>query len=589
MRLRVGLLLFTLLSAFIIVSCGGGEEATPAATATTKPAATTTSTQPTATASAQSVIPTPAVVGATGTIFDKAEIGKYELANVKYGGVWREQQVNTLGSLDPKLSTGTPISLYTLFAADKLVGREPNPDDILSKLAPGLAESWSISDDLKRYTFKIRKGVKWHNIAPVNGRELTVDDVVYTINRYKEKDSVYVSTYSNIESVTAPDSSTVVLNLKEPSAWAANDLFGNSEVIVPPELVAANNGTIPGVIIGTGPYILKDFKFRIGASYVRNPNYWQKDIKGNVLPYLDAVEIIIMSEPGTILAAMRTGQLDRASLRPGPILNLSKSTSDFRVFINAFAASDGLAFNTKKAPWNDVRVRRAFNMSIDKNKVSQVLNESKWVFNGPMPWSIVSDEPFTFDKLGPYYKYDPEAAKKLLIEAGYPDGKFKLAGAKLEYGQPSYTAISQVLQDSLKANGIEIELGPLDNSAYQQKWFFRTYDNLTLNHWIAPDYTLNWFAQIKFSTAGAQNISLIDDPAVNETIRNIKLTTDPAKLKQLGKSLWDFDTLGSYTVWVGASQAYTPTSSRSRNVLLRTGAGGVRIFPWLADAPRTSP
>ena len=100
---------------------------------------------------------------------------------------------------------------------------------------------------------------------------------------------------------------------------------------------------------------------------------------------------------------------------------------------------------------------------------------------------------------------------------------------------------------------------------------------------------MNWFAQIKYSTNGPQNISFIDDPAVNETIRSIKLTTDPAKLQQLAKSLWDFDTLGSYTIWVGAQQAYVPTSSRLRNVLLRTGAGGVRIFPWLADAPRTSP
>ena len=195
--------------------------------------------------------------------------------------------------------------------------------------------------------------------------------------------------------------------------------------------------------------------------------------------------------------------------------------------------------------------------------------------------------PFTYDKLGPYYKYDPDASKKLLIEAGFPDGKFKTAGIRLEFGAPTYTALAQVLQDSLKKNGIEFDLLSLDNSAYQQKWFFRTYDNLTLNHWIAPDYTLSWFARIKFATSGPQNISFIESPQVDEIIRSIKVTTDPAKLKQYGKALWDFDTLGAYSLWVGQQQGYTPAASRVRNLMLRVGV--VRVFPWLADAPRTAP
>ena len=587
MRLRkFGSAILLSILALVLVSCGGGGDKN-APTATTQAAATSARPSPTITvlATSQAATPVPQV---SGTIFERSSFSKYEQTNVRYGGTYREATTHALGSIDPKLFAGTPIATYTRLAGDKLVRSSPNEDNIFSHFEPALAESWAVSSDLKTYTFKVRSGVKWHNIAPVNGRDLTVDDVVFSLNRYREKDSIVLPAYQQIESVSSPDKSTVVITLKDPNAWAINDLFGNAEIVVPPEFVKESGGSLPDKVIGTGPYILKDFKFRTSSTWVRNPNFWQKDQKGNVLPYLDSYEIIVASEPGTLLAAFRTNQLDAGGLTPQYIANLAKSNPEVRVFLSAPATSDGIAFNTKKAPWNDVRLRRAWSMAFDRNRVAQTVNQTTWEFNGPMWWSLVSQEPFTYDKLGPWYKYDPEAAKKLMIEAGFPDGKFKRPGVKLEFGA-SYLDRALAYQDVLKQNGIEFELLQLDNPQYQTKWFFRTYEDLTFNHWIAPDFTLAWFAQIKFSSGGSQNIAFIEDPKVDEVIKNIKSTSDPAKLREYAKFLWDFDTLNVYTLWAGQQQGYTVRSGRTRNYMLRVAPDGIRAFPWLADAPRTSP
>ncbi len=587
MRLRKFLVAISLSAlSIVIVSCGGGdsEDNTPAPAQPT--ATTSTGPAPTASVGATAVATTPSQV--SGTIFERSSYSKYELTNIRYGGTYREATTHALGAIDPKLFAGTPIGTYTRLAGDKLVRSTPNEDNIFSHFEPALAESWTISTDLKTYTFKLRSGVKWHNIAPVNGRELTVDDVVFSLNRYREKDSVVLPSYQQIADVTAPDKSTVVITLKEPNAWAINDLFGNAEIVVAPEFVKENNNSLPDKIIGTGPYILKDFKFRTSSTWVRNPNFWQKDKAGNVLPYIDTFEYLVASEPGTLIAAMRTNQLDGGGLTPQYIANLANSNPEVRVYISAPATSDGIAFNVKKAPWSDIRVRRAWSLAFDRQRVAKTVNQTTWEFNGPMWWSLVSTEPFKYDDLGPWYKYDPEQAKKLLIEAGFADGKFKKPGVKLEFGA-SYIDRALAYQDVLKSNGIEFELNQLDNPQYQTKWFFRTYEDLTFNHWIAPDYTLAWFAQIKFHSGGPQNISFLEDPKIDETIKNIKSTSDPAKLREYAKVLWDFDTLNVNTIWAGQQQGYTVRSGRTKNYMIRVAPDGIRAFPWMTDAPRTTP
>ena len=587
MRRSINWLLTTLVLSLMVVSCGGGSESTPVPTATQVVSATAAASPAPQASPAQTVAPpAPTAVTLRGTVFENASISKPEIEGIRYGGTYRHINTDSIATLDPKFFTGSQIASATLYIADKMFRAAPNDNDFYSTWTGDLAESWSISDDLKTYTFKLRQGVKWHNVAPMNGRELTVDDVLFNINRYREDDSIVKPAYSQIESAIAPDKNTIVIKIKDPNAWLINDLWGNAEVMTAPELVKESGGKLSVKFIGTGPFVLEEHTFRVKSVYVRNPDYWQKDKLGNRLPYLDRWISYVILDPATRLASFRTGQTDTGA-SVGDIAGLVRENPSYVVNISTPATSDGIAFNTKKAPWNDIRVRRAWNMAFNRERIKAALNQTSWVFNGPMPWVFVSDKPLTYDDLGPDYKYDPEAAKKLLIEAGYPDGKFKTA-AKLEFGQ-SYADRVVVYQAALKTNGIEFELAPLDVPAYQVKWFFRTYDDLTMNHWIQYDWNLNWFANYKFSRTGAQNTSFIDDPEIEKVIKSIKVTTDIAKQREYAKILWDFDTRNSYTLWAGQQQGYGIRNARTKNLLNRVASGTTRQFVWLTDSPRTSP
>ncbi len=591
MRLKRTLFFTSVIAAtFAFVACGGGEEE-PSATATSAPVATSPSGGTPVPTSATSATAVPTQSGQSGVaLFDNAQLGKYELEGIKYGGTlkWPSRFAN---ALDPKLNNS---GIWPDVRADleKLVGWTTVEGQEYLVLAPELAESWSASADLKTYTFKIRQGVKWHNVAPTNGREFTAQDALFNINRFREKDAVNYAAYLQIESAEAPDKYTVVLKLKEPTAFLLNDMFAALDYNVPPELVAEFNGTLTTRVVGTGPYIMKAFQFRQGSSHTRNPDYWRKDAKGNKLPYIDNIEVAFVVDDATRVAAFRAGQVDTPeSVRFDDMVALSKGMQ-LRVFSNGQPFSgQGFTFRSTKAPWNDVRVRRAINMMLDKDRYGNLIEgEGRWIYSGPLPWAIVfPGEAATLDKLGPYAKFNPTEAKKLLVEAGFADGKVKsptpLAAAQ---GNP-YGPRTALFQGLWKEHGFEFDLLSMDFATYNPYYFTRSIPDIALTHHILSQPNLNWFAQNKFHPDAVQNTAWVNDAEVNKMLVEIKVTTDPAKQREFAKKLWDFDTLGSYTIWTPVAKGYQVWSPRTRNHVFRQGGTGFMQFHWLADAPRTTP
>ena len=579
--------IFGLFSA-LSVACGGGDESSstpvpsPITTRTTAPIATTTA-----------VATAAPVTTSSDTIMDKATSSQLELDNIRYGGTLREPQQFS-NALDPKLNN-SGMAGDTRWGYEKLLDWSPDFNDDYTHLVPRLAETWSQSSDLTTLTFKLRKGVKWHNLSPVNGREMVADDVVFSMNRYREKDAVNYVAYSDITSIETPDKYTVIVKIKEPNAFAVNDLFAGLDYVVPPELVAEGNGSLSSKLIGTGPYILKKFQFRQGSSHVRNPDYWDKDSKGNPLPYTDSIDVAFITDAATNVAAFRSGQVDvPAALSIDDIIALVKSNTDMRVWRHRSPAigGQGFTFRTTKAPWNDIRVRGAFNHALDKEKFGDiVVGEGRWDHSGPIPWPYVSNTPFTLDKLGPYANYDPAEAKRLLIQAGFKDGKIKVPTPLAAAQGSSYGPRTAAFQSLFKENGIEIELLSMDFATYNPLYFQRSYSDIALTHHIFAQPNLNWFAQNKFNPVAAQNTAWIDDTELNRVLKEIKITVDPAKQKEYAKFLWDFDTLGSYTVWTPIGRSYYISSSRLRNNIRRIGPtrNATVILPWLADAPRSTP
>lgn len=380
----------------VMAAACGGKEGAPTATAV--PTASAPSGVGTAAPSA-TVAPQPTSAASTGLginteqdLISKApNFAPFELDNVRYGGTFRIGATSSILNWDPSTAPNTYTDAAYIY--EKLIRFLPNENDAGSYLGAGLAESWKISDDFKTYTFNLRKGVKFHDLAPVSGREFTSDDAVFSYRRYQQPISTSYAFYLQVESIEAADRYTVVIKLKESNAWAFEDLFRTSQTVIPRELAEQPGGIRNELVIGTGPHIVKSYAPRIGGLFVKNPNYWDEDKKGNPLPYVDEIKLTYLLDQATHVAAMRTGQLDTGSVPFESIVPLLKSNRNLRVFRLGDPVGSGIAFNTNKAPWDDVRVRRAFSMIFDRHETAVVsvsggLANAYW--SGAIPWSAVS-------------------------------------------------------------------------------------------------------------------------------------------------------------------------------------------------------
>ena len=307
-----------------------------------------------------------------------------------------------------------------------------------------LAESWEQPDPLT-YVFHIRKGVKWQDRAPMNGRELTAEDVEYTYQRltgmgkFEPPERTNSLTNLGIESIEATDKYTLVIKLKKPNLTGLVTLISEaSSLILPPEVIEQYGDMSDWKnVVGTGPFILTEYVDGASITRTKNPDYWGFDRKypDNPLPYVDVLKALWMKEPATRYAALRTGKIDlihgagggtaiknidqvRALQETNPELHFSGYyTRSFQVF----------NLNTHEPPFDDVRVRKALQMALDLETINRTyfFGLAKWV-----PQGFVGDAiegyfiPFEEwpEEVKKGYMYDPEGARQLLAEAGYPDG-----------------------------------------------------------------------------------------------------------------------------------------------------------------------
>ena len=322
-----------------------------------------------------------------------------------------------------------------------------------------LAESWETPDDTT-IIVKIRPGVYWHDKAPVNGRELTANDVEHTFQRMLGN-KLTGSEFSDAEpspgagslgkvpweSVEATDNSTVVFKLTEPMFWALRwTLDWYSAVIQPPELLEEYGDDWDwNEVVGTGPYMMVDLVPEVSATWNKNPNYWGYDEKypENPLPYIDEVKGVRMTEHSTILAALRTANVDFSGFPLGVaftnvdiVQGLERTNPELVAKPAYIVSADSFLVNKDKPPLDDVRVRHALQMALDLETMNDTHYEglAEWFpprarvapeFEGYYtPYEEWSAE------LKGYYTYDPAGAEALLDAAGYPRGddgfRFKL-------------------------------------------------------------------------------------------------------------------------------------------------------------------
>jgi peptide/nickel transport system substrate-binding protein len=350
--------------------------------------------------------------------------------------------------------------------------------DRTGKIVPWLAERWTESPDHLTYTFVLKRGVKFHN-----GRELKAADVKFSIDRdmNPETKHPYPRYYESIRDVTVKDDVTVVFALKAPNGNFLLNMARQGSVIYPREGVE----TMKSAPIGTGPFKLGEWVRGDRIVLVKNPDY---HVKG--LPKLDRVVIRFIPDPNAAVAALRAGDVDAAMFGIGPehVPDLQKDAR-FTVITGDTTNDVILAMNNTRKPFTDVRVRRAMTYAINKDEVVK----------GAM-FGLGRVIGTNVDPLNPYFvdmsremPYDPEKAKKLLAEAGYPNGFDAVLKVPPQY---YYTVRSgEVIVEQLRKVNVRVKIEQIEWGQWLERIFKRggpnDYDLTIIGHaeaWDAGNY-----------------------------------------------------------------------------------------------------
>ncbi|MDU0362333.1 ABC transporter substrate-binding protein [Rhizobium sp. 25PS6] len=331
----------------------------------------------------------------------------------------------------------------------------PNP-------VPSLAESFTVSADGLTYTFKLHKGVKFSN-----GREVVASDVKYSIERavdpktqgpgagffgaikgFEDETGGKTTTLSGIET---PDDSTVIFNLSRPDATFLHVLAINFASVVPKEAVEAAAGDFGKKPVGSGTFILKDWTIGQQLVFERNKDYFVKGV-----PYIDSFKVEVGQEPLVALLRLQKGEVDIAGdgIPPAKFLEIKNSADGAQMIVDGEQLHTGyITLNTKVKPFDNVKVRQALNMAINKERITRILNGRATPANQPLPPLMPG-----YDKSFTGYAYDVAKAKALLAEAGYSDGFETVLYSTNTDPQPR---IAQAIQQDLAAVGVKAEVRAL--------------------------------------------------------------------------------------------------------------------------------
>lgn len=344
-------------------------------------------------------------------------------------------------------------SLYS-----RLMDYEPGT----ANLVPSLAESFDVASDGLTYTFKLRKGVKFSN-----GRDVVASDVKYSIERAVNPktqgpgagffgaiagfDDITGGKSNTLSGIETPDDGTVIFHLARPDATFLHVLAINFASVVPKEAVEAANGDFGKHPVGSGTFVLKDWTIGQRLEFDKNPNYYVKDV-----PHIDKFTVEVGQEPLVALLRLQKGEVDIAGdgIPPAKFLEIKNSPDGADMIVDGAQLHTGyITLNTKVKPFDNVKVRQAVNMAINKERIVRILNGRATPANQPLPPLMPG-----YDKDYQGYKYDVAKAKAFLAEAGYADGFETVLFSTNTDPQPR---IAQSIQQDLAAIGIKAEVRAL--------------------------------------------------------------------------------------------------------------------------------
>jgi len=338
--------------------------------------------------------------------------------------------------------------------------------DRSGKVVPALAKSYRVSKDGKEFTFVLHSGIKFHD-----GKTCTAEDVQYTFERLLDPQTAapYRMYYEAIESVQVVGPATVKFKMKKYDSNFLFNLARGDAVIINRQAV----DRLKSVPVGTGPFKIVEWKRGDSVIMVKNADYY---LKG--LPYLDKVVFKFIPDPSAQLAALRAGDVDVIAydLTPENAPTLEKDAR-FKVLKGNTTTDVIMAMNHSRKPFNDVRVRQAITLAVDRKAVIQGAVAG---YGTPIGSHMDPTNPYYVDLSG-LYPYNPERAKKLLADAGYPNG-FE---AVLKLPEPyAYARRSgEIIADQLSKVGIRLTLEVIQMGQWVDRVFKNAdYDSTIMGH-----------------------------------------------------------------------------------------------------------
>ncbi len=511
----------------LLAACG------PAATPTSAPRATAA---PTATPSPTRVAPAataqPTATPSTAPTQAKPASGP------RPGGVLKLAINEDMPGWDPFRggTTSTGYSIRSYIHERLLDTKDTPPACQITPYAPALASSWNWVNDTT-LQLKLRQGVKYPNLPPVNGREFTADDVVYSVKEQWPAMPLLAAPLSKVKGAEAVDKYTVNILLKEPYSPFVDRVPGEKRtVVVAPEIYAGKKElTLPEENVGLGPFIITSSRPGVGMTMKKNTSYFMPD-----RPYLDGLEIAIVPDISTVIALLRGKKLDLYQKQGGiPIVDQMRRIPGLSSQVCPHTATIFVYMRLDLPPFNDIRVRRALSLAIDREAMLKTvyLNMGAWYYSSVTP--VYPDLMLKKDEYPPetrrYFEYNPTEAKRLLSEAGIAAGTEINIAASNRTAEPVHADGAEFLAAALSGIGLKPSLTLMDAPLFNTNVYAggKNYKHTAIGYG-APGNTTDEFLYDNYhSQSPTRNRAHINDPVLDKLIEQSWVTTDPTKLKEI--------------------------------------------------------
>ncbi|MCL0102004.1 ABC transporter substrate-binding protein [Dehalococcoidia bacterium] len=406
------------------------------------------------------------------------------------------------------------------------------------EVVPALAEKWDISSSGTVFTFHLREGVKFHNIAPVNGRELTSDDIVFSYDHYMNPDGpaggINRAVFNLVTDVEAVDRYTVKITISDPFPEFLQSTTSQRQSYILPREILDADGDYKTQAIGTGPMQHSEINGKQRIRFDKHPDYFKEG-----RPFIDAFEFSIVKDNATKIAGFRAGLTDY--LARGQTVSSAKEVAKSQPQALVYDIAKDLAqfvfyMKLDQEPFSDVRVRRAMSLAMDRPSIVKDIYSDAAVIQSPVLFGMWGERP-GLDKM-PWYNYDIAQAKKLMAEAGLSDG--------FEVDVNYYSRYLEVRSampiwlEGLKELNIKLNLQGKDRTAFNALLRSGTYKIASTGFQSSQSSVHGWVYNQLHSSSGA-NFGKINIPELDALLEAQQIELDPEARKKILQDIWQYE------------------------------------------------